>query len=140
MESTLAILKPDTVAAGNTGKVLAHLEGAGFTVRGLKVVHLTRAQAEAFYAVHSERPFYGALVTFMTEGPVVPVALERDQAVAGLRAAMGATDVAKAAPGTIRQLFGTSIERNAIHGSDSAENAVQELAFFFSSSELIAAR
>ena len=140
METTLAILKPDTVAAGNAGKVLAHLEGAGFTVRGLKVVHLTRAQAEAFYAVHAERPFYGSLVTFMTEGPVVPVALERDNAVAGLREVMGATDVAKAAPGTIRQLFGTSIERNALHGSDSAENAVKELAFFFSSAELIAAR
>ena len=140
MESTLAILKPDTFAAGNAGKVLAHLEGAGFKIRGLKVIHLTKAQAEAFYAVHSARPFYGSLVTFMTEGPVVPVALERDNAVAGLRDAMGATDVAKAAPGTIRQLFGTSIERNAIHGSDSAENAAKELAFFFSSAELIAAR
>ena len=140
MESTLAILKPDTVAAGNAGKVLAHLESAGFTLRGLKVVHLTRAQAEAFYAVHSARPFYGSLVTFMTEGPVIPVALERENAVAGLREAMGATDVAKAAPGTVRQLFGTSIERNAIHGSDSAENAVKELAFFFASAELIAAR
>jgi nucleoside-diphosphate kinase len=140
MESTLAILKPDTVAADNAGKVLAHLEGAGFTIRGLKVIHLTKAQAEAFYAVHRERPFFGSLVTFMTEGPVVPVALERDNAVAGLREAMGATDVAKAAPGTIRQLFGTSIERNAIHGSDSAENAAKELAFFFSSAELIAAR
>lgn len=140
MESTLAILKPDTVAAGNAGKVLAHLEGAGFTIRGLKVVHLTEAQAKAFYAVHAERPFYGSLVAFMTEGPVMPVALERENAVAGLREVMGATDVAKAADGTIRKLFGTSIERNAIHGSDSADNARIETAFFFSTSELIAAR
>ena len=140
MESTLAILKPDTVAAGNAGKVLAHLEGKGFTIRGLKVIHLTAAQAQAFYAVHRERPFYGSLVTFMTEGPVVPVALERDNAVAYLREVMGATDVAKAADGTVRKLYGTSIERNAIHGSDSAENAAKELAFFFSSAELIAAR
>ena len=140
METTLAILKPDTVAAGNAGKVLAHLEAAGFTIRGLKVVHLTKAQAEAFYAVHRERPFFGSLVTFMTEGPVVPVALERADAVAALREAMGATDVAKAAAGTIRKLYGTSIERNAIHGSDSAANAAIELAFFFASSDLIAAR
>ena len=140
MESTLAILKPDTVASGNAGKVLAHLEAAGFTIRGLKVIHLTRAQAEAFYAVHRERPFFASLVAFMTEGPVIPVALERANAVAGLREAMGATDVAKAAPGTVRALYGTSIERNAIHGSDSPENAALELAFFFSAAERIAAR
>ena len=140
METTLAILKPDTVAADNAGKVLAHLEAEGFTVRGLKVLHLSVAQARAFYAVHRERPFYGSLVAFMTEGPVVPVALERGNAVARLREVMGATDVAEAAAGTIRNLYGTSIERNAIHGSDSEENALQELAFFFSSAELIAAR
>ncbi|GMU66095.1 MAG: nucleoside diphosphate kinase [Acidobacteriota bacterium] len=138
-QTTLAILKPDTVAAGNAGKVLAHLEQDGFKLRGLRVVHLTRAQAEAFYAVHRERPFFGSLVEFMTEGPVVPVALERDNAVARLREVMGATDVAKAADGTIRKLFGTSIERNAIHGSDSPENAAIELAFFFSQTERIAA-
>jgi len=140
MEMTLAILKPDTVAAGNSGKVLAHLEGKGFKIRGLKVMHLTRAQAEAFYAVHRERPFFASLVAFMTEGPVVPVALERDNAVVELREVMGATDVAKAAAGTIRKLYGSSIERNAIHGSDSPENARIELAFFFAASELIAAR
>lgn len=140
MQTTLAILKPDTVAAGNSGKVLAHLEDQGFTLRGLKVIHLTQAQAQAFYAVHSERPFYASLVEFMTEGPVIPVALERADAVAYLREVMGATDVAKAADGTVRKLYGTSIERNAIHGSDSAENAAKELAFFFTSSELIAAR
>ncbi len=140
MEMTLAILKPDTVAAGNSGKVLAHLEAKGFKIRGLRVLHLTKAQAEAFYAVHSARPFFASLVEFMTEGPVVPVALERDNAVAFLRETMGATDVAKAAEGTIRKQFGTSIERNAIHGSDSAENAAIELGFFFTRTELIAAR
>ena len=140
IETTLAILKPDTVAAGNAGKVLAHLEGEGFTIRALPVLHQTRPQAEGFYAVHRERPFFGSLVEFMTEGPVVPVALERENAVAYLREVMGATDVAKAADGTVRKLYGTSIERNAIHGSDSPENAVKELAFYFSSAELIAAR
>jgi nucleoside-diphosphate kinase len=140
METTLAILKPDTVAAGNAGRILAHLEKEGFRIRGLRVIHLTRSQAEAFYAVHRERPFFSSLVEFMTEGPVVPVALEREGAVAGLREVMGATDVAKAADGTIRKLYGTSIERNAIHGSDSPENARIELAFFFPSTELIAAR
>ena len=140
METTLAILKPDTVAAGNSGKVLAHLEREGFKLRGLRVLHLTRAQAEGFYAVHRERPFFRSLVEFMTEGPVVPIALERDNAVAHLRQVMGATDVAKAEPGTLRKLYGTSIERNAIHGSDSAANAQIELAFFFATAELVAAR
>lgn len=140
MQMTLAILKPDTVAAGDAGKVLAQLEARGFTIRGLRVVHLTAAQAEAFYAVHRERPFFKSLVTFMTEGPVVPVALEAENAVPKLREAMGATDVAKAAEGTIRKLYGTSIERNAIHGSDSPENAQIELGFFFSHADLVAAR
>ncbi len=139
METTLTILKPDTVAAGNAGKVLALLEEKGFTIRGIKVMHLTEDQAKAFYAVHKERPFYASLVEFMTEGPVMPVALERDNAVAYLREVMGATDVSQAAEGTVRALYGTSIERNAIHGSDSAENAAIETAFFFSTSELIAA-
>ena len=140
METTLAILKPDTVAAGNAGKVLAHLQQEGFTLRGAKLLHLTEAQAQAFYEVHRERPFYGSLVEFMTSGPVMPLALERADAVAHLRRVMGATDVAKAEPGTIRNLYGTSIEKNAIHGSDSAENAALELAFFFSRAELHAAR
>lgn len=140
MTITLAILKPDSVAAGNAGKILAHLEGEGFKIRALKMLRLTEAQARAFYEVHRERPFYGSLVEFMTSGPVVPVALEREDAVARLRETMGATDVAKAAPGTIRNLYGSSIEKNAIHGSDSAENAAIELAFFFSRAELLAAR
>lgn len=140
METTLAILKPDTVAAGNAGKVLAHLQEEGFTVRGVKLLRLSEAQAQAFYEVHRERPFYGSLVEFMTSGPVMPLALERADAVAHLRKVMGATDVAKAEAGTIRKLYGTSIEKNAIHGSDSPENAAIELAFFFSRAELLAAR
>jgi nucleoside-diphosphate kinase len=139
METTLAILKPDSVAAGNAGNILAHLEREGFKVRGLKMLRLTEAQARAFYEVHKERPFYSTLVEFMTSGSVVPVALERGDAVAHLRRVMGATDVSKAEPGTIRALYGTSIERNAIHGSDSPENAALELGFFFSRAELIAA-
>lgn len=140
MQTTLAILKPDSVAAGNSGKILAHLEGEGFTIRGLKMLRLTEAQAQAFYEVHKERPFYGELVEFMTSGPVIPVALERDDAVPYLREVMGATDVSKAAEGTIRNLYGTSIEKNAIHGSDSPENAAIELSFFFSRAELLGAR
>lgn len=140
MDMTLAILKPDTVEAGNAGKVLAHLEKEGFKIRALKQVRLTEAQARAFYEVHKERPFYGSLVEFMTSGPVIPVALERENAVPQLRQVMGATDVSKAEEGTVRKLYGTSIERNAIHGSDSAENAAIELSFFFSRAELLAAR
>jgi nucleoside-diphosphate kinase len=140
MEMTLAILKPDTVEAGNAGNVLAHLEKEGFRVLGLRKLRLTEAQAKAFYEVHKERPFYGSLVEFMTSGPVVPVALERESAVTYLRQVMGATDVSKAEEGTIRKLYGTSIERNAIHGSDSPENAAIELSFFFSRAELLAAR
>jgi nucleoside-diphosphate kinase len=139
METTLAILKPDSVAAGNAGNILAHLEREGFKVRGLEMLRLTEAQARAFYEVHKERPFYSSLVEFMTSGSVVPVALERGDAVAHLRRVMGATDVSQAEPGTIRALYGTSIERNAIHGSDSPENAALELGFFFSRAELIAA-
>jgi len=140
MEMTLAILKPDTVEAGNAGRVLAHLQQEGFTIRGLRMLRLTETQAKAFYEVHKERPFYGSLVEFMTSGPVIPVALEREDAVTHLRQVMGATDVSKAEEGTIRKAFGTSIERNAIHGSDSAENAAVELSFFFSRTELLAAR
>jgi nucleoside-diphosphate kinase len=141
MAMTLAIIKPDAVEAGSAGKVLAKLQEVGFTIRGIKMLRLTETQARAFYEVHKERPFYGSLVEFMTSGPVMPVALEKEgDAVSNLREVMGATDVAKAAPGTIRALFGTSIERNAIHGSDSAENAAIELSFFFSRTELLAAR
>jgi len=140
MERTLAILKPDSVEAGKAGAIIAKLQGDGFVVRGIKMLRLSQAQAQAFYEVHKERPFYGSLVELMTSGPVIPLALERENAVAHLREVMGATDVAKAAVGTVRNLFGTSIERNAIHGSDSAENAAIELSFFFSRTELLAAQ
>jgi nucleoside-diphosphate kinase len=140
MEMTLGILKPDSVGAGHAGKIVAHLEAEGFGLRGIKLLRLTTAQARAFYEVHRERPFYGSLVEFMTSGPVMPLALERENAVAHLRQVMGATDVAKAAPGTVRALYGTSIERNAIHGSDSPDNAAAELAFFFARADLLAAR
>lgn len=137
MERTLAIVKPDAVAAGNAGKILAHLEKEGFRIVGLRMLRLSRVQAETFYEIHKARPFYASLVAFMTEGPVVAVALEREDAVTHLREIMGATDVAKAADGTIRKLYGTSIERNAVHGSDSPENAAREVAFFFSEAELL---
>ena len=136
-ERTLTILKPDSVSSGKIGAILAQLEKEGFRVAGLKRIRLSPDQARAFYAVHRERPFYEALVRFMTEGPVVVAALERGDAVSHLRRTMGATDSKKAEPGTIRNLHGTDVERNAIHGSDSADNAVKEIAFFFSEAELI---
>jgi nucleoside-diphosphate kinase len=133
---TLAILKPDAVRAGRAGKILAHLEAAGFVVRAARLVTLTVSQAEAFYEVHRERPFYRSLVTFMTSGPGLALALERDNAVAYLREVIGATDPAEAAPGTVRRLYAESKERNAIHASDSPAAAAREVAFFFSESEL----
>ena len=134
---TLAIIKPDAVASGKAGRVLAHLEGAGFAVRAARMVRLGTAQAEAFYAVHRERPFFRPLVAFMTSGPCVPLALERDDAVAHLRTVIGATDPRDAAPGTVRALYAESKERNAIHASDSEENALREVGFFFSESDLL---
>lgn len=135
MRHTLAIIKPDAVASGKAGSVFAHLEAAGFTVRAARMVRLNRAQAEAFYAVHNERPFFESLVSFMTSGPAIPLVLEADGAVLKLRDVIGATDPAEAAPGTVRKLFAESKERNAIHASDSDENAAREIAFFFSESE-----
>jgi nucleoside-diphosphate kinase len=140
MPQTLAIVKPDAFAAGNAGNVIAHLQRAGFELRAAKVLRLSREQAQAFYEVHAERPFYSSLVEFMTSGPCMPLALEREDAVPYLRQVMGATDPAKADEGTIRKLYATSIEKNAIHGSDSSDNAEKELAFFFSRAELLAAR
>ncbi len=137
MESTLTIIKPDSVAAGNSGKILAHLEGEGFQIRRLEKLHLSEAQARAFYEVHRERPFYDDLVAFMTEGPVIVAALARDNAVTYLREVMGATNPDEAAAGTVRALYGSSIERNAIHGSDSPENAAKEISFFFAQADLI---
>jgi nucleoside-diphosphate kinase len=135
---TLAIIKPDAVQAGNAGKILAHLEAQGFKVRSARLVRMSQPQAEAFYAVHRERPFFRSLVIFMTSGPALPLALERDNAVAHLREVIGATDPAEAKPGTIRKLYAQSKERNAIHASDSAENAAREVAFFFPEGELAA--
>ncbi len=133
---TLAIIKPDAMASNQAGKVLAHLEAAGFKVRAAKMLRLTTAQAEAFYAVHRERPFYRPLVAFMTSGPCLPMALERADAVSKLREVIGATDPKDAVPGTVRALYAESKERNAVHASDSPENAVREVAFFFPEIEL----
>ena len=140
MSHTLAIIKPDAVASGKTGKILAHLEEAGFTVRALRMTRLDAQQAAAFYAVHQGRPFYDELVSFMTSGPVVPMVLEADGAVPKLREVIGATDPAEAADGTIRKLYAESKGRNAIHASDSDENAAVEIAFFFSETDRIATR
>jgi nucleoside-diphosphate kinase len=137
LERTLTILKPDSISAGKAGAILAHLEKEGFRFIALRRMRLSPEQAKAFYAVHRERPFYEALVRFMTEGPVVVAALERADAVAHLRRTMGATDSRKAEAGSVRNLFGTDIERNAIHGSDSKENAAKEIAFFFRENELL---
>jgi nucleoside-diphosphate kinase len=133
---TLGIIKPDAIASGKTGAILAHLQQAGFTPRAVRLVRLTRAEAGAFYAVHRGRPFYPELVEFMTSGPCLPLALERQDAVSHLRTVIGATDPAEAAPGTIRKLYAESKGRNAIHASDSPENAAREIAFFFAESEL----
>jgi nucleoside-diphosphate kinase len=133
---TLGIVKPDAIAGGKTGAILAHLQQAGFIIRAARLLRLTRPEAGAFYAVHRGRPFYDELVEFMTSGPCLPVALERDNAVAQLRTVIGATDPAEAAPGTIRKLFAESKGKNAIHASDSPENAAREVAFFFPESEL----
>jgi nucleoside-diphosphate kinase len=137
MSRTLAIIKPDAVANGHTGKIIAHLEREGFRILGMRLTRLSREQAGEFYAVHRERPFYGELVEFMTSGPVVPLALEREDAVAKYREVIGATDPAEAAEGTIRKLFAESKGRNAVHGSDSDENAATEIGFFFPDEELV---
>ena len=134
---TFTIIKPDSVRKGNFGKIISRVESEGFKILGLKKVSLSQKQAEGFYAVHRERPFFKDLVKYMTSGPVYVAALERDNAVAHLRKVMGATDPAKADKGTIRKDFGESIEQNAIHGSDSDENAKIEIGFFFPESELI---
>ena len=129
-------MKPDAVTAGKTGKIVAHLEAAGFAVRAARMVRLSDRQAGAFYEVHRGRPFYEELVRFMTSGPCLPMALEREDAVAHLRTVIGATDPAEAAAGTIRKLYAESKGRNAIHASDSQENAIREIGFFFSEGEL----
>ena len=137
---TLTIIKPDAFGAGKAGKIIAHLEEQGFKILASRVMHLSKDQAGEFYAVHRERPFYGSLVTFMTSGPCMPMVLEKADAVAALRAAIGATDPAQADAGTVRKLFAESKERNAIHASDSDENAVRESRFFFTDTELLRAK
>ena len=137
MSRTFTIIKPDSVEKGNFGAIISRLESEGFRILGIKKVHLSKAQAEGFYSVHRERPFFRDLVTYMTSGPVYVAALEREDAVPALRKIMGATDPEKAESGTIRKEFGESIERNAIHGSDSDENANVEIHYFFATSELV---
>ena len=138
MERTFAIIKPDAVAARYTGRILQRIEEAGFTIRAMRLTHLTRKEAEGFYAVHRERPFFASLTTFMSSGPCVVMALEAQDAIRKWRALMGATDPAKAEPTTLRKEFGTSIEHNATHGSDAPETAAFELAYFFRGLELTA--
>ena len=133
---TLAIIKPDAVGSGLAGKIIAHLEAQDFVVRAVRMTRLSKSQAQAFYEVHRERPFFGSLVEYMTSAPCVPMVLERDHAVSHLRTVIGATDPAEAADGTIRKLYAESKERNAIHASDSPENALREIGFFFSGAEL----
>lgn len=132
MSRTLAIIKPDAIAGGKAGKILAHLEDAGFEIRALRLVRMSPDQAGAFYAVHRGKPFYDELVAFMTSGPVIPLVLEAENAVPKLRETIGATDPAEAAEGTVRKLYAESKGRNAIHASDSHESAEAEIAFFFS--------
>ena len=137
MERTLAIIKPDAVAAGHTGPIIQRIETEGFQIRAMRLVRLTRTDAEGFYAVHRERPFFGQLVDFMASGPAVVLALEAPEAIRQWRTAMGATNPEKADNGTIRKDFGTSIERNATHGSDAAETAAFEIGYFFAGRELL---
>ena len=137
MERTFAIIKPDAVASRKAGQILARIEAAGFTVRAMRLQHLTKREAEGFYAVHRERPFFGALTDFMSSGPCVLLVLEASGAILKWRGTMGPTDPAKAEPGTLRRDFGTSIERNATHGSDAPETADFELGYFFRGMEVL---
>lgn len=136
MQRTLALIKPDAFAAGHQGKIISAIQESGLTVVAMKSLHLSEAQARGFYHVHKERPFFGDLVTFMTEGPIVAMALEGDDAIKRWRDLMGPTDAAKAPKDTLRGQFGTNIERNATHGSDAEDTAAFELGFFFSGLEL----
>ena len=137
MERTFAIIKPDAVAKKAAGPILGRIEEEGFNIIGMRKVHLSQKQAEGFYAVHAERPFFKDLTAFMSSGPVVVLALERDDAIAHWRKVIGNTDSTKAEQGTIRNLFGTDIERNAAHGSDAPETARQEIGYFFCDLDLV---
>ena len=137
MERTLAIVKPDAVERGHSGEILKRIEAQGLKISALKKLHLARAQAERFYEVHKQRPFYQSLCEYMTSGPVVIAVLSGEQAITRWRALMGATDPAKAAAGTIRKDLGVDVQRNAVHGSDPPETAAREIAFFFNATELL---
>ena len=136
MQRTLSIIKPDGVRQGDAGKILARLEAEGFTILGLKLIHMSKQEVEGFYAVHRERPFFGSLTDFMSSGPSVVLVLEKDDAIKSLRELMGATDPAKAAGGTLRKEFATDVEHNVIHGSDSPESAAIEVPYFFNALEI----
>jgi len=136
LQKTFSIIKPDAVAGGKAGRILSLLEGNGFRIVAIRMTKLSQSQAEGFYAVHRERPFFASLMKFMTEGPVIVMALEREDAVKKLREVMGATNPANAAEGTVRKLYAESIERNAIHGSDAPETAAEELKYFFTTIDL----
>ncbi len=137
VERTFSMIKPDAVAAGQVGEILAMIEQAGFKIVGLRMIRMTEKQAQGFYAVHREKPFFAGLVKFMTEGPILVMALEREDAVRKWREVMGATNPANAAEGTVRKRFASSIERNCVHGSDAPETAAVELGFFFSAADLL---
>jgi nucleoside-diphosphate kinase len=137
LERTLAIIKPDAVERGLVGEIIRRIEAERFRIRGLKMVHLTKAQAEGFYAVHRGKPFFESLTTFMSSGPCVVLLLEGEAAISRWREVMGATDPARAAEGTLRRQFGTTIERNAVHGSDAPETAAFEIAYFFNALEIV---
>ncbi len=137
IERTFAIIKPDAVGRGLAAEILARIQKAGFSIRAIKSMRLTREEAEGFYAVHRERSFFGELTTFMSSGKIIAMALEAEGAIAKWRDTMGATDPAKAAPGTLRRDFGTSIQNNATHGSDAPETAAFELSYFFAGHELL---
>ena len=134
---TLAIIKPDAVQKGYTGEIISMILKAGFKIKAMKMTHLTKSSAEGFYSIHKERPFFNDLVAYMTSAPCVPIALERENAVEEYRKFIGATDPKKAAEGTVRKLFAVDIQSNAVHGSDSDENAEKEIAHFFSKDELL---
>lgn len=137
MQRTLSIIKPDAMQAGKAGEIIAMLQSKGFAIVGLRRLRLTKQQAEGFYQVHRERPFFDDLVTFMSEGPIIVMALEAEEAITKYREVIGATDPAKAAAGTIRKLFGTDVQQNAVHGSDAPATAATEIAYFFAGYELI---
>src|SRR5579872_1593365 len=136
IEKTLCILKPDAVRSGNIGNIIAHIQKEGFKILGLKMTRLSERSAGKFYEIHMERPFYGGLVEFMSSAACVPIALEKENAIAEWRRVIGATDPAEAAPGTIRKLYAKNKGENAVHGSDSVENGLREIAFFFTEGEL----